>query len=428
MQCPRCQDSTLARTLISTQKIQLLQCGQCKGYWSKPEAFRPIMTNASIDLFIIPAHAFAAQDTPCPECQCDLYEYCYPNTDILIDGCKSCQGLWLDHQEIHKIIKAQRNRVAIQCPRCQQINTVNKDELTFSSCSSCNSLLHKDTTTHTTSDRHTKTQSTNVQHEDKMTPDTDRMQITYEWEEVPNKKTEYQFCLYALPSMLFLAVLFNVSGLGSHIQRIWLTMPVHELGHALTAWFTGYNAIPSLWVTRIYSDSKGLFCPLLLLACIVFMARYAMLKNHIFGLSLCIGLFLLQCIGTFTLSTSTHEMLFSFGGDGMGLIIATALMSSFYYGKQTNLYKGALRWGFLAIGAAAFVDIYSVWFYSLNDLGKVPYGTTGGRFTDSYKLIEHHGWTFDQLINRYLTVGNSCLVCLTLNYFIGLKKAKRMII
>ncbi len=108
----------------------------------------------------------------------------------------------------------------------------------------------------------------------------------------------------------------------------------------------------------------------------------------------------------------------------MGLIVATLLMSSFYYGKDTGLYKGALRWGFVAIGAAAFVDIYSVWFSSLTDVANVPYGTTGGRFTDSYKLIEDHRWTFENLINRYFVLGNICLVILCANYFLGLKKVK----
>ena len=87
----------------------------------------------------------------------------------------------------------------------------------------------------------------------------------------------------------------------------------------------------------------------------------------------------------------------------MGLILATLLMSSFYYGKDTNLYKGALRWGFVAIGAAAFVDIYSVWFNSLTDIANVPYGTTGGRYTDSYKLVEHQS-----MVNGYFDKSLFC--------------------
>jgi hypothetical protein len=137
---------------------------------------------------------------------------------------------------------------------------------------------------------------------------------------------------------------------------------------------------------------------------------------------------LLQFIGTFILSPSTSDMLILFGGDGMGIIIATLLMSSFYYGKDTGLYKGALRWGFLMIGAAAFVDIYMVWFNSLGDVSQVPYGTTGGRFTDSYRLVEDFDWSFKQLINRYIYLGNLCIFVLCVVYYQGLQKAKSIVV
>jgi len=218
--------------------------------------------------------------------------------------------------------------------------------------------------------------------------------------------------------------MFNVSGFGAQVQRIWLTMPVHEFGHALTAWLTGYNAIPSLWVTRVFSDSRGFFAPVLLFAGILYLIRYARMNNSLTGMTLLVALLCVQFIGTFVISENTAGMLITFGGDGMGLILATLLMSSFYYGKDTNLYKGALRWGFVAIGAAAFVDIYSVWFNSLTDIANVPYGTTGGRYTDSYKLVEHHQWLMDTLINRYFVVGNICLIILSAIYFLGLKKVR----
>src|SRR5262249_42506916 len=56
---------------------------------------------------------------------------------------------------------------------------------------------------------------------------------------------EFKFCVAALPSMLLLALLFHFLTPG--LQRIVLGMPIHELGHAVAAWFTGFWAIPTLW-------------------------------------------------------------------------------------------------------------------------------------------------------------------------------------
>jgi len=35
-------------------------------------------------------------------------------------------------------------------------------------------------------------------------------------------------------------------------------------------------------------------------------------------------------------------------------------MLSFYFGKETQLYEGGLRWGFLGIGAAGFADMFKL--------------------------------------------------------------------
>lgn len=68
---------------------------------------------------------------------------------------------------------------------------------------------------------------------------------------VRDPDSEWQNCLYAVPGMLFGAWLCQVMDIFDSLQRIVFGMPVHEVGHALTAWLTGRNAIPSLWVTRV---------------------------------------------------------------------------------------------------------------------------------------------------------------------------------
>lgn len=242
------------------------------------------------------------------------------------------------------------------------------------------------------------------------------------WAAVDDAELEWKFCLGAIPIALCIALAFNASGLGASLQRISLTMPVHEFGHAVTAWFCGYTAIPTLWKTVI-PDTRGFVAPLALAGALGYLIFRARQTQHMPLLYAGGALLLLQAIATLGIKTETAQMLITFGGDGMGMVLATALMASFFVGKNTQLYKGALRWGFVVIGAAAFVDIYATWWRSRKDEGAIPYGTTGGMATDAMKLVDEHGWTLQLLVQRYVTLGVCCLIVLAIVYAWGVRHA-----
>ena len=207
-----------------------------------------------------------------------------------------------------------------------------------------------------------------------------------EWKAVDDAQLEWKFCMGAIPITLCIAVAFHACGLGSALQRIVLTMPVHEVGHAVTAWFCGFSAIPTLWKTMI-PETRGFIAPLLLLGAISYLTYRAYKANRLLLMCAGVGLIVLQAIATLGIKQDTALMWISFGGDGAGMILATVLMGSFFFGKRTQLYKGSLRWGFVVIGAAAFVDIYATWWKARKDESAVPYGTTGGMATDSMTLV-----------------------------------------
>ncbi len=247
---------------------------------------------------------------------------------------------------------------------------------------------------------------------------------TGEWHEVDDAELERRFCVGAIPVALLLAILFHASGLGAALQRIFLTMPVHEFGHAVSAWFCGYAALPTLWLTRI-PDTRGWLAPLLLsaaLGSLIFRAWHAANRP----LMVAGGVLLLaQGVFTFGLQEKTAQMLFIFGGDGMGMILAIALMASFFFGKRTQLYKGSLRWGFVVIGAVAFVDMYATWWVARSNPDVIPFGTLNGDLTDASKLVEVYGWEITTLVNRYFALGIACLVALALVYAWGVRRAGR---
>lgn len=243
-----------------------------------------------------------------------------------------------------------------------------------------------------------------------------------EWRAVSDPAFEFKCCIAAIPVMLLIAMLFHASGLGASLQRIFLTMPVHELGHAVTAWFCGFTAIPTLWKTLI-PESRGFIAPLAMFAGLGFMIAHARAREQSALMYAGIGLVLLQLIGTFGIKHETTQVLIAFGGDGAGMIIATVLMASFFFGKRTQLYKGSVRWGLVAIGAASFVDIFATWVSARKDDQNVPYGTTGGMASDAMVLVDNHGWSMQLLIGRYFWLGVCCLIVLALVYAWGVWRA-----
>lgn len=234
---------------------------------------------------------------------------------------------------------------------------------------------------------------------------------------------EWKLCMGAIPIAFCFAVAFHVSM--PFLQRTFLGMPVHELGHAVTAWLCGYAAVPTLWKTLI-PETRGFIAPIALLGALGYMMYRAYLTEKYALVFLGGALVLLQAIGTFGIKASTAEMLIVFGGDGAGMVLATTLMSTFFFGKETQLYKGSLRWGFLVIGAAAFADIFATWWAARSDSDMVPFGEQeGGILSDATKLVDDFGWSTDALIHRYVTLGICCLIVLAVFYAWGVWQARR---
>ncbi len=85
-------------------------------------------------------------------------------------------------------------------------------------------------------------------------------------------------CLIALPAMLVIAMLVQITGFLAGMQRIVFGMPVHEMGHAVTGWLCGFNYIPSLWVT-VSSGERGYISSVVVLAALLMLARYALMNK-----------------------------------------------------------------------------------------------------------------------------------------------------
>lgn len=243
-----------------------------------------------------------------------------------------------------------------------------------------------------------------------------------EWQLVDDAGLEWKFCVGAIPVALVLAMIFHASGLMASLQRIFLSMPVHELGHATAAWLCGFTAIPTVWKTLV-PETRGFIAPLVLLAAFGYMGWRGWVAENRVVMGVACALVLLQLAFTFGISLKTARMIVVFSGDGGGLILATLLMGSFFFGKRTQLYKGSLRWGFVVIGAVAFVDIYATWVKARSDLDAIPLGSQDGMDADPLVLVQEFGWTLNGMVNRYFALGLVCLLALACVYAWGVRRA-----
>lgn len=240
---------------------------------------------------------------------------------------------------------------------------------------------------------------------------------------IDDPQTEFRMCVAAIPGMLLLGVVFHHFEWGSWLQRLLFTMPVHELGHAVTAWLCGFGAIPTVWITHVMEE-RGFVAPLAVFAAIAWtIHRGWQAEDRRLLLAGALTL-LLQAVCTLGLHEDTARALIVFGGDGMGMALAVLLMGSFFFGRDTQLYRGSLRWGFVTIGAAAFVDISATWWLAHRDRTEIPFMTRdNGLESDALRLVNEFGWTEAALVNRHILACLACIFVLALVYAWGVRRA-----
>lgn len=214
-----------------------------------------------------------------------------------------------------------------------------------------------------------------------------------------------------IPAMLVLALAFHGCDAGHFVQRTALTMPLHELGHAVAGWFSGFAAIPTLWKTLI-PEARSTLVPLVIGAAgaAALWRGWSVGPAWLLGAGIAVGALLFA--GTFASSVDTARTVFTFAGDAGAMVLGTGLMLTFFVGPDSRLRTGGLRYGLAGIGAAALVDTFSVWWAARTDRSVIPFGEIEGvGLSDPSKLVDG-GWTVDQLVDRYVLVGCLCFMVL----------------
>jgi len=220
---------------------------------------------------------------------------------------------------------------------------------------------------------------------------------------------EWKLRAAAIPIAFALALAFHTWATGHFLQRTFLTMPLHELGHAVTGWVCGFAAIPGLWKT-IIPESRTLLVTAVLVVALAYGAYRAWTGQRMMMFGAVAVAALLVFLGV-TADVDDAQAAITFGGDAGAIVIGTALVLTMFAPPASRLRTNQLRWGFLAIGAAAYVDTFATWWSARRDTDAIPFGEIEGvGLSDPSKLQDIFSWSTRQLVDRYVLVGTTCAI------------------
>ena len=103
MHCPKCRKESLREIQVGEVKTRVDHCRTCGGIWFDQRELETIMTVAVKDL-VVPSGAVET-DRMCPRDFEAMYAFKYPQTEVTVDLCRKCSGLWLDGGELTEIKK-----------------------------------------------------------------------------------------------------------------------------------------------------------------------------------------------------------------------------------------------------------------------------------------------------------------------------------
>jgi len=115
--CPSCQDKYLSSYEFHHQEVD--NCETCGGIWFDNGELNNALSiadngddNVSTEQTL--GHHIKQSNRQCAHCECHLE--CYYLMDgyqIEVDVCEACSGVWIDHDELHKVIESPRIKSAL---------------------------------------------------------------------------------------------------------------------------------------------------------------------------------------------------------------------------------------------------------------------------------------------------------------------------
>lgn len=223
------------------------------------------------------------------------------------------------------------------------------------------------------------------------------------------QKAENNTNIFAFPIAFLIAISINIIEPLAWFVSMW----IHEFGHATIAWLSGHRALITFAGT-VTQLNKSLFVYLGILFLYGLSFWRGKKEGKPFIMIIAVILTVIQFIMTWVISENTYKMLLAFGGIGGEFYLSTFAIISFYFHFPKKYYWEFWRYIVLIIGFTTFSGSFWKWHNIKVGNEAIPWGTFWGGRGDSGGdlniLSGEFGWTSQQIIGTYCFLGNFCLL------------------
>jgi Zn-finger nucleic acid-binding protein len=182
-----------------------------------------------------------------------------------------------------------------------------------------------------------------------------------------------------------------------------VSMPFHELGHALVSWLSSRFALPLPFFT-VWSNDPSLLFGLALGALLGWFGFHSWREGRRFGLLLAGALLSAQLWLSCFVSARTSLMCQILGG-GLGEIVLGGLvLVAFHFPLPARLRWDFWRWPALLPGGVCFGHAALTWIAAARDSRRIPWGSAIGSESDGdmNRIVRDFGWSAAELSRFYL--------------------------
>jgi len=222
--------------------------------------------------------------------------------------------------------------------------------------------------------------------------------------------------LIGVPLVLLLSYLFSSTLLG-RILASFVGMPFHELGHAAASWLSSRIAIPLPFFT-VWYDDQSLLMGLLVASALTWLGYHAYQERNRFALATAVLLLFIQAVFTLALPAQLTLMWQILSGALGELLFGAFLLVAFHFPLPDRLRWDFWRWVAIIPGALCFTHAMRLWRTVVSDVSQMPWGSALGNDSDGdmNRLVQQFGWGANELAEFYLHTGYLCLAAMAVAY------------
>ncbi|MHC5055270.1 MAG: TFIIB-type zinc ribbon-containing protein [Planctomycetota bacterium] len=100
LMCPKCQGRLHEDTLKSSG-VRVDSCPSCRGMWFERDELAA--HSAAVEGRLVPGTDASVSRRRCPVCGVPMTKFRYSGTEVEVDLCEECRGVWLDLGELKSI-------------------------------------------------------------------------------------------------------------------------------------------------------------------------------------------------------------------------------------------------------------------------------------------------------------------------------------